>query len=84
MPDYRQGATGMRIALVKPIAGLARPAKSTVASIVQAAACRRPDSEFFVGALPVLLKGALSLSQFHPCRPHQEGKRYEGEETKTD
>jgi len=84
MPDYRQGATGTRIALVKPIAGLTRPSMSTVPPIVQAAACRRPDSEFFFGILPVLLKRALPLSRFHPCRPCQQRKRYEGEETKTD
>ena len=84
MPDYRQGATGMRIALVKPIAGPTRPSKSTVSPIVQAAGCRRADSEFFFGVLPVLLKGALPLSHFHPCRPHEQRKRYEGEETKTD
>ena len=75
MPDYRQGAAGMRITLVKPIAGITRPSKSTVPPIVRVAACRRPDSEFFFGILPVLLKRALPLSHFHSCRPHQQRKR---------
>ena len=64
MADYHQAGTHVRSDLVEPIAGLMRPTAATVASMVQAAACRRPDNNSFLRTLPILLAGTFPLSRF--------------------
>ena len=69
MADYRRETTGVGSVLndlVEPIAGLIRPTEVTLASIVQAAVCRRPNNQFFIISLPVLLTGTFPLSRFRP------------------
>ena len=69
MADYRRettGVGGVLSDLVEPIVGLIRPTEVILASIVQAAVCRRPSNQFFLRSLSVLLAGTFPLSRFRP------------------
>ena len=70
MADYRQQATARWSAVAAWIASLIRQTEVSAASMVQAAACRRPNGQFLLSALSVLfLKGEFCLRRLRPCRP---------------